>query len=322
MATQKHIFLSPSNQNANIGYGSYGNEMQRMVELCNILGPILVRCGFKVSRRDSLSPISGRTAWANGNGVDLYIPVHSNAGGGSGPIVGCHYNSANGKRAAQAIVKYLNSDMPLQNGGITTLWNFGEILNTSMPCAYIETFFHDNKTDVTWYLSGENKTVVANAIAKGVCEYMGVAFVGEGGSAPLPDVPDIGPGNWIITTDPMSSGDTKSVIAYVKAWGVDAYEITNGAVKTGPLSTGDARNTANFVAEKAVKVYAEQYVPSVDPPADDKDKEIAALKMKVAEMEKEISEMQDQVGSWQIAHAELEKALKSIKQTAGEALGN
>ena len=141
------------------------------------------------------------------------------------------------------------------------------------------------------------------------------------GGAPQIDVPEIGHGEWIITTGPMSSGDTKSVIAYVKAWGVDAYAIADGAVKTGPLSTGDARNTANFVAEKGVKVYAEQYVPSVDPPADDKDKEIAALKDRIAELEDENANIRADLKEEAEANILLKDALAKVRQTAGEALG-
>ena len=224
---QKHIFLSPSNQNANIGYGAYGSEKQRMTELCDILGPILERCGFKVSRQDSLRPIGGRTAWANRNKVDFYLPVHSNAGGGSGPIMIYRRAGTRTVDACNILKKHLDAALPLRQNALMRA-NFGEIRLTDMVSPYAEVFFHDNKRDVEWYLSGDNKTVVAEALAKGVCDFMEVEYIGA-------DVEDTQ------APEGMIFG------VYSSAWA--------GYNQKGALEHRDAQETGSFVVLSSDRKY-------------------------------------------------------------------
>ena len=46
------LYLSPSNQIRNIGFGEYGSEKQRMNEVADVMVPILEKQGIKVYRND------------------------------------------------------------------------------------------------------------------------------------------------------------------------------------------------------------------------------------------------------------------------------
>lgn len=276
---QKHVFLSPSNQNANIGVGSYGTEQNRMVELCNILGPILERCGFRVSRQDSLTPIGGRTAWANSNGVDFYMAVHSNAGGGSGATMGYWTPGAATNIAAETIKKYLDASMPLKKNPCAR-WSFGEILSPNMVSPYCETIFHDNKTDVDWYLSGNNKTLVAQALAKGICEHMGVAYVGD---TPSPPPETTIPADMIfrVFASAWAGYDCLQALAYAAGKGTKSYialcadskyRVYTLQLETASVSVAFAKTGPDSV------VRLEAINASATDTTGDKDAQIAALK--------------------------------------------
>ena len=104
-----------------------------------------------------------RVQKANNNNVDLFVSIHSNAGGGKGTEVYTYQ----GKEVAQAR-NVLNNlcGLGFNNRGIKGS-NLFVINNTTSPAILIEICFIDTQSDVELYQSiGNNK--IADAIVKGI----------------------------------------------------------------------------------------------------------------------------------------------------------
>ena len=79
------VYLSPSRQKNNIGFGDYGSELMRCNEICDLMEPHLNRLGITYYRNpDPLSTLRTRTDEAAQMGAAYYLAIHTNAGGGSG----------------------------------------------------------------------------------------------------------------------------------------------------------------------------------------------------------------------------------------------
>ena len=80
------IYLSPSNQDGNLY--AYGNTNE--CEVCNRIADAakdaLERCGFTVKKAPKGQNMNISIAESNSWGADLHIPIHTNAGGGSGTM--------------------------------------------------------------------------------------------------------------------------------------------------------------------------------------------------------------------------------------------
>jgi len=109
---------------------------------------------------------------------DVHVSVHTNAGGGEGFEV---YKQTNNLTTASyklctAIEKYVK-EAGQNSRGIKTC-NF---LMLSIPhvAAYLELGFVDNKKDLAKFDTAEKQKNFAIAYAKGILEYLGIAWVKE-----------------------------------------------------------------------------------------------------------------------------------------------
>lgn len=166
------VYLSPSNQADNIGYGNYGTEKSRMIELAEKLKEKLInKFDVKVSNYDS--SLSSRATESNNWGSDIYVSLHSNAGGGRGCEVYAYSAASKGNILAHDIYDKVSNITPSGDRGV----KYNELYETSTPSApacLVETIFHDNKDDVEWYLN--NIDDMATAIAKGIYQYFGIEY--------------------------------------------------------------------------------------------------------------------------------------------------
>lgn len=166
------IYLSPSNQESNVGKGKYGTEEQRMHQLAAKVAALL--------RERGIDSLISRPQWSmaqvvadsNAFRADAHVCIHTNAGGGDGTVA--FYGSAEGKRLTQAIYGYVAPLSPGKDEGIRAYPELYEIRNTSAPVAYLELFFHDNAAEVADYLASES--AYAEAIARGICEHYKVPW--------------------------------------------------------------------------------------------------------------------------------------------------
>jgi N-acetylmuramoyl-L-alanine amidase len=186
VAQEAKVYLSPSLQPENIY--SYGNtneavQCQKIADQC---GEILQSYGVPVKVGTQNQNLSQRISESNNFGATVHIPIHTNAGGGTGAMVMC--TSANTKNPF--VVNIYNNLCGLQpnaDRGIVVRTDLGEINNTRAICVYCECEFHDNQNDAKFIV--ENTDKIAQAIAGGVLKSIGKdttndALWGEGQTAP------------------------------------------------------------------------------------------------------------------------------------------
>ena len=99
----KKIYLSPSNQDGNLY--SYGgtNEMEQCNRIAQAAEKHLERNGYSVKRAPKGQDMNKSISESNQWGADLHIPIHTNAGGGSGPLVMVYSKASGNVKYAQPI---------------------------------------------------------------------------------------------------------------------------------------------------------------------------------------------------------------------------
>ena len=125
--------------------------------------------------------LSERCRTANNKKADLFVSIHANAYGltwnsANGWEIFHHKNSPKGKRLAEAIQKTSIPFLGLRDRGIKTN-NFTVLTGTNMPSVLIEHGFYTNKEECEKLKSLEFRKKCAIADAKGILNYLGVAWI-------------------------------------------------------------------------------------------------------------------------------------------------
>ena len=174
MATKYlYVYLSPSNQAHNQYWGGLGSERTIMNRVADALQKELKARGHRVLRGGLTATLSSKVAQANAAKVQLYLAIHSNAGGGRGVEVWIKPGATNGRRFAQAILKRIMEIYTGPNRGIKTRSDWVEIKGPNAPVAYLELPFHDNKQDATWIVNNVDK--IAHKLAQAIDDYAGIS---------------------------------------------------------------------------------------------------------------------------------------------------
>lgn len=172
------IYLSPANHPKPYALQGY-NEKQQMEKLSALLAERLEEYeGVEVVHttiynRDQ--SYTGRPEEALSKGCDLYVALHSNAGGGKGACVFYHPSMSLSKTVALSVVKELNRICPIKSNRAVQpaiyawsrqCFNFGEL---RVPAAYgippvlIEHEFHDTVEGAGWIVSSLEAIAEADA---------------------------------------------------------------------------------------------------------------------------------------------------------------
>ena len=171
------IYLSPSSQHENpYAYGGT-NEAAQCMKIAQACEVALKRCGFNVA-------VGGGTMYtrvpdSNKWGADLHVAIHTNAANGKTTGTRCYGYRAGGDgfRAAQAIFNVLAPITPGTSEGVFENRSWYEMVKTRAACAYVECEFHDVPETAKWII--EHTTEIGEAIAQGICNFYGVAYVPE-----------------------------------------------------------------------------------------------------------------------------------------------
>lgn len=183
------IFLSPANH-----YKRYALEGRTEKEQMDKLAPLLVSElekyeGAEVYLTTVYSEdrsYTGRPEEARDLGCDLYIALHTNAGGGRGKGACAFYHPEYplSEKLAREVVLALNAVCPIKSNRAKqpaiypwdrNEWNLGEL---RIPAAYgmapvlIEHEFHDIKAGAAWIVS--SLPVIAEADAKAIAAVLGL----------------------------------------------------------------------------------------------------------------------------------------------------
>ena len=155
-------------------YGKY-TEAGLMLKIVKVAVKMLRKSGVRVisdcdngNNRNMKSSV----AWANSRGAKLYMSVHCDykfSTAGVAPL----YVSKTGKEFATTVGKYVAKAMKMRWKGAFKRTNLYELNATKMPSVIFET--GAIKADLK-YLKDYKK--YGKALAKGICKYIGVKYVG------------------------------------------------------------------------------------------------------------------------------------------------
>lgn len=189
----KRIYISPSSQPDNAYAVGNTNEQEQCRKIAAALKTELDRCGFW-----SYAGLSGnmytRAAESDKFGVDLHLPIHTNAFDGkvAGLRIMVSAMGGESEAIAKAIDKYLAPVTPGESDGISAQPQLYEIRATDAICVYLEIGFHDNNEEARWII--DNTELIAEMIARGLCEYYDVGYIPASGTVRL--FADVAPDKW------------------------------------------------------------------------------------------------------------------------------
>lgn len=174
----KTIYLSPSNHGVNQNKckiaGCYEDKHTRPI--ADETAKHLKYNGFNVIVADANRSVIGRCNDANKLGVDLYVPIHTNASSSSSAryLLFMAYNTTGKYDTLFDCIKSYMKDIYDGNIMLQKRRNLIEINTPKAMSFYCEMGFHTNINDCNNFIHEPEK--VGKALAQGICKYFGVVF--------------------------------------------------------------------------------------------------------------------------------------------------
>lgn len=171
----KVIYLSPSAQEYNIGYGDFGSEEYRMNRIADLVENMLKNQGYTVYRNNPNEKLSQIVRESNEINPDIHVALHSNASGegfsAQGPEIFANRPNTPGDRLANLIYNEIMQIYPdpTKGRGVLHTSSLYEIIRTNAPAVLLEVAFHDNPEDAEWIINNESQ--IAQAIVSGINSY-------------------------------------------------------------------------------------------------------------------------------------------------------
>jgi len=250
-ALAQKVFLNPSNQFSNLVAGG-GNEAEYAKINADLTAALLQAAGFSVVVDQDFynAPLN-----ANSWGADIFVSIHSNAGGGHGTVT--LYVSSGGKVLASHVQAGLVAHLPYDDRGLSHRTDLYVLNKTAMYAALAEVVFHDCATqsgpkghppsESAFLKSAEGQQKIAAGLAAGICSYFGKTC-GGGVVPPIqtgffkgvvyraPDMDDRIPGALVV----LDTG--QSVVANQK--GYWEFELQPGTYTATAYADGYAPNSS------------------------------------------------------------------------------
>ena len=176
------VYISPSVQDWNVGFGSYGTEEERMNLLADVLDYELKRHGLTTDRNSPDMTLAQVVADSNSVNPTVHVALHSNAANGQarGAEVYAHRFGGAGEQLARDVYERIEEIAPTPGLGVKEGYStFGgqgmyELKRTSAPAILAEVAFHDNPEDAQFII--DNIYELGQAIAKGILDYFGITY--------------------------------------------------------------------------------------------------------------------------------------------------
>jgi N-acetylmuramoyl-L-alanine amidase len=168
------IYMSPSTQHANIGYGNYGSEEKRMNQVADVACRCLTESGIEWRRNEPDMTLVEVANDSNRYKPDFHFAIHSNAGGGQGAEALIYSLGGESERFAKILYSKISALTPTKDRGIKVMPELYELKYTKAKACIIEVAFHDNKNDAEFIAN--NIQEIGIALSKGICEYFDVKF--------------------------------------------------------------------------------------------------------------------------------------------------
>ena len=153
----KRVYISPSDQVENKYAWGNTNEHVQCQRIAEAEAAALRRCGVEVQLAKFGTSMAQRCAESNAFGADIHNCVHTNAFNGkvTGTRLFCFAVPGKGYDASPAA-----------------------------PTAYVEFEVHDNPETARWIIQHTDE--IGEAIARGLCQYLGVAYAPAQAEKPAP----------------------------------------------------------------------------------------------------------------------------------------
>ena len=178
--TDYKVYLSPSNQDGNLGVKSVGytNEEKEMNDLSNYIEKRLKDYNIKVYRNNPNGNINLWVADSRYYGADLHIAIHSNASTNH-TSKGIETWINDQTSDTYSLANMIQSDLmniyyDKENGNRGVKYSNGALGETRMPKfgILVEVAHHDYLEDAKWIM--DNKKLIGNTIADSILKYFGI----------------------------------------------------------------------------------------------------------------------------------------------------
>ena len=202
----KHtVCLDPGHGPGNVNGSPDGTykEWEFTWDMAQRVKPLLEAQGVGVvltKTADNYPSLTERANISNKAKPDCFVSIHTNAGQGKGWSSGSGLEicTSAGPMTAQRNVlasKLVNAfhaaGVALRSEPIKHNIELTVLAKTDAPACLIEYGFHTNKTDVEYLKDTKYRDKLAEATAKGICDWLGVAWQGETGADNAEDTPDV-----------------------------------------------------------------------------------------------------------------------------------
>lgn len=184
----KRVYISPSDQTENRYAWGNTNEHVQCQKIAEAEAAALRRSGVEVKLAAFGTTMAQRCAESDAFKADIHNCVHTNACNKQvmGTRLFCYAIPGKGYDACKAVFNELAPLSPgtSENIQVNPIY---EVRVPDAPSVYCECEFHDTAEGAKWIV--EHTTDIGEAIAKGLCKYLGVAFVSARQEAPKPAEP-------------------------------------------------------------------------------------------------------------------------------------
>lgn len=179
------VYLSPSSQHFNTGYGNYGVEERRMNLIADVVEYELQRLGITTTRNSPDQTLTELVADSNANSPKIHVAIQSQSSNAlsRGAEIFYYREGSNGQRLASDIYSFLSEITPTEDIGLSDGsqvyggLGYYELRRTRAPAVIVMVGFHDNPLDADFII--ENTYEIGVAIAKGIAEYLGVPYTDD-----------------------------------------------------------------------------------------------------------------------------------------------
>ena len=184
----KRVYISPSDQTENRYAWGNTNEHIQCQKIAEAEAAALRRSGVEVKLAAFGTTMAQRCAESDAWGADIHNCVHTNAANGKvmGTRMFCYSIPGKGYDACKAVFAELAPLTPGTSENIQKA-SYYEVRVPNAPSVYCECEFHDTAEGAKWIV--EHTTDIGEAIAKGLCKYLGVKYVPAKQEAPKPAEP-------------------------------------------------------------------------------------------------------------------------------------
>ena len=185
----KRVYISPSDQTENRYAWGNTNEHVQCQKIAEAEAAALRRSGVEVQVAALGSTMAQRCAESDAWRADIHNCVHTNAANGkvSGTRMFCYSVPGKGYDACRSVFGQLAPLTPGTSENIQANPKLFEVRVPNAPSVYCECEFHDTVEGAKWIV--EHTTEIGEAIAKGLCKYLGVAYVPTRQETPKPAEP-------------------------------------------------------------------------------------------------------------------------------------